>query len=228
MAGMALAGGVAAALLNRARTGEGSVVDGSLLATGMWGMQMNIIASKLSGVAEMPKMVRSSFPNPLVNSYRTSDDRWVFLNMLQSQRYWADFCRAIGRPDLVEDPRFVTDTARTANRTACIAELDQVFATKPLAEWRKRLASQEGQWDAMQQPGDLPADRQALANKYVQDVDYGGGRVLTMVSAPVQFDRSPAALRPAPEHGQHTEEVLMELGIDMDQIIEAKIAGVVG
>jgi crotonobetainyl-CoA:carnitine CoA-transferase CaiB-like acyl-CoA transferase len=228
VAGMALAGGVAAAIAKRERTGEGSVVDSSLLATGMWAMQMNITASHLTGAREMPKLTRGSFPNPLVNCYRTSDDRWVFLCMLQSTRYWAEFCRAMGRADLIDDPRFATDAGRTANKTECIAELDRTFAAKTLAECRADLATQSGQWDVVQQAGDLPSDCQTVANSYVQDVDYGDGRVLTMVSSPVQFDRVPSILRPAPEHGQHTDEVLMEHGMDMDQILEAKIAGIVG
>jgi crotonobetainyl-CoA:carnitine CoA-transferase CaiB-like acyl-CoA transferase len=228
LSGMVLAGGVAAAIAKRERTGEGSVVDGSLLATGMWAMQMNITAAKLSGAPEMPKLSRGAFPNPLVNTYRTADDRFLMLCMLQSQRYWAEFCRAIGRADLVDDPRFATDADRTANKVACIAELDAVFAAKPLAEWRTALAAQEGQWDVVQRGGDLPFDPQALANGYVQDVEYDDGRVLTMVSTPVQFDRAPVPIRPAPEYGAHTDEVLMELGMDMEQILEAKIAGIVG
>jgi crotonobetainyl-CoA:carnitine CoA-transferase CaiB-like acyl-CoA transferase len=148
--------------------------------------------------------------------------------MLQSQRYWADLCRAMDRADLIDDPRFATDAVRATNKTACIAELDRIFAAKTLAEWRVILATQEGQWDVVQRAGELPVDRQALANGYVQDVEYGDGRVLTMVSTPVQFDRAPLPIRPAPEHGQHTEEVLMELGMNMDQILEAKVAGIVG
>jgi crotonobetainyl-CoA:carnitine CoA-transferase CaiB-like acyl-CoA transferase len=228
LGGLTLAGGIAAAIAQRERTGKGSVVDGSLLATGMWAMQMNITTAKLIGVPEMPKLARNSFPNPLVNCYRTSDGSCVFLCMLQSQRYWAELCRAMGRADLIDDPRFATDAGRATNKTACIAELDRIFAAKTLTEWRAILATQEGQWDVVQRAGDLPVDRQALANGYVQDVEYGDGRVLTMVSTPVQFDRVPFPIRPAPEHGQHTEEVLMELGMNMDQILEAKVAGIVG
>jgi crotonobetainyl-CoA:carnitine CoA-transferase CaiB-like acyl-CoA transferase len=228
LSGAVLAGGVAAAIASRARTGQGSVVDGSLLATGMWALQMNIAAAKLTGTPEMPKFGRNSFPNPLVNCYRTSDGRYLYLCMLQSQRYWAGFCRAIGRADLIADLRFATDADRTANKTACIAELDRAFATKTFAEWRAILATQEGQWDVVQRTGDLPVDPQALANGYVQDVEYGDGRVLTMVSAPVQFDRVPSPIRPSPEHGAHTDEVLMELGMDMDEILQAKVAGIVG
>ncbi len=146
--------------------------------------------------------------------------------MLQGQRYWPGFCAAIGRADLIEHPDFVDDAHRAANIGACIAALDEMFATKSLEEWTAILATQPGQWDIVQKAGELPRDPQAIANGYTQDVDYGAGRVLTMVSSPVQFDRSPSPIRPAPELGAHTDEVMAELGLDDDAIIAAKVSGI--
>ncbi|MGE0388432.1 MAG: CaiB/BaiF CoA transferase family protein [Gammaproteobacteria bacterium] len=226
--GAVFAGGIAAAIAQRERTGEAPVVDGALLATAMWALQPGIVGARLTGVRELPKMTRNMMPNPLVNSYRTSDDRWVALCMLQGQRYWPGFCRAAGCAELIDDPRFDSDATRAANVDACIAALDAVFARRTLEQWRAILATQEGQWDVLQQAGELATDPQALANGYVQDVDYGDGRSLTMVSTPVQFDRRPSPIAPAPEHGAHTEEVLLELGMDMDAILQAKAAGVLG
>jgi crotonobetainyl-CoA:carnitine CoA-transferase CaiB-like acyl-CoA transferase len=165
-------------------------------------------------------------PNPLVNTYRTSDHRYVALCMLQGQRYWPGFCTAIGRPDLIEHPDFVDDAKRAANIDACIAEIDAAFATKPLAEWTAILATQDGQWDIVQKAGELPRDRQAIANGFTQDVDYGEGRSITMVSTPVQFDRQPSPIRPAPELGAHTDEVMAEIGLDEEAIIMAKVNGI--
>jgi crotonobetainyl-CoA:carnitine CoA-transferase CaiB-like acyl-CoA transferase len=228
LSGAIFAGGIAAAIAQRARTGKATVVDGSLLATSMWAMQPGIVGAALSGVKELPKMGRESMPNPLVNNYRTSDDRYVALCMLQGQRYWPGFCRVIGRPDLITDPRFADDAARVANLADCIAEIDKAFATKTLDEWRELLLTQDGQWDVVQQAGELIADPQAVANGYVQDVDYGDGRVLKMVSTPVQFDRQVLEARPAPELGGHNYEVLAELGYDEEQIIALQLAGIVG
>jgi crotonobetainyl-CoA:carnitine CoA-transferase CaiB-like acyl-CoA transferase len=147
--------------------------------------------------------------------------------MLQGQRYWPGFCEAIGRPELIDDPRFSTDEARAANLHECIAAIDETFATKTLEEWKKILLTQPGQWDVVQQAGELSSDPQALANHYVQEVDYGDGRALTMVSTPVQFDRQVLVAGPAPDLGAHNDEVLAELGLDEAQILDLKIAGVV-
>lgn len=227
LSGAIFAGGIAAAIAQRAMTGKAAVVDASLLATGMWAMQPGIVGATLLGINELPKMSRTSMPNPLVNNYRTSDNRFVALCMLQGQRYWPGFCHAVGRDDLIEDPRFASDEKRAANLMDCIATLDSLFATKTLEEWRAILATQEGQWDVVQQAGELPRDRQALANNFVQDVDYGDGRSLKMVSTPVQFDRAVLATRPAPELGAHNDAVLAELGFTEDEILDMKVAGVV-
>lgn len=227
ISGYVLAGGIAAAIAQRERTGEATVVDGALLATAMWMMQPGIVGSKIKGVDELPKMAnRFMNPNPLVNNYRTSDGRFVSLCMLQSQRYWAGFCKAAGRDDLAEHPDFATDEARAANLEACIKTLDELFATRTLAEWREILGSQAGQWDVVQKARELVDDVQSVANGFTQEVKYADGHTLTMVSTPVQFGRTPSVAKPAPDLGEHTDEVMMELGLDMDQIIEAKIAGI--
>jgi crotonobetainyl-CoA:carnitine CoA-transferase CaiB-like acyl-CoA transferase len=226
ISGAVLAGGIAAAIVHRERTGEASVVDASLLATAMWALQPGIVGATLVDVLELPKIARNAVPNPLVNTYRTSDGRYVALCMLQGQRYWPGFCTAIGRPDLITHADFADDASRAANIDACIATLDAVFATRTLDEWTRILATQEGQWDIVQKAGELPKDRQSLANGFTQDVDYGDGRSLTMVSGPVQFDRRPPPIGPAPELGAHTDEVMAELGLDEDAVIDAKVKGI--
>jgi crotonobetainyl-CoA:carnitine CoA-transferase CaiB-like acyl-CoA transferase len=222
-----LAGGIAAAIAQRERTGHASIVDASLLNTAMWSMQRSITQATFSGVQTLPQGSRHSPFNPLTNVYRTGDGRFLTLNMLQGQRYWPGFCEAIGRPDLVTDPRFSTDEGRSKNRGECVVELDAVFAAKTLAEWREILSRQEGQWDVVQNVGELADDCQVTANRYMQVVDYGDGRALKMVSVPVQFDGAAMTARPAPELGAHSDEVLSDLGYDEEAIINLKVAGVV-
>jgi crotonobetainyl-CoA:carnitine CoA-transferase CaiB-like acyl-CoA transferase len=147
--------------------------------------------------------------------------------MLGSDRYWPGLCQAIGRPDLLADPRFATARDRAAHSAGCVAELDAVFSAHPLDHWRTALATQDGPWAVVAHVAEAATDGQARANGYVQDVDYGDGRCLPMVGAPVQFDETAPALRPAPEHGAHTEEVLLELGLDWDEIIRLKTVGAV-
>jgi crotonobetainyl-CoA:carnitine CoA-transferase CaiB-like acyl-CoA transferase len=227
ISGMALAGGIAAAIAHKARTGEGTVVDGSLLGTAMWAMQMGIVGAAVAGLDEMPKMGRDATPNPLVNTYRTSDDRWVALCMLQPDVYWEPFCRAIGRHDLATDPRFATGPERAAHGREAVEELSAAFAEKPLAEWKPILAAQKGQWDVVNKVSEVLVDPQAVSNGFVQRVDYGEGRDLPLVANPVQFDRTPPELVPAPDFAADTDELLLSLGWDWDRIIEAKASGAI-
>ena len=224
---MALAFGISAALLKRTRTGTGSVVDVSLLATAMWTLSSDLLAALNGGeVKRVPG--RGPQPNPLVGSYRTKDGRHVMLVFLEADRYWADFCKALGRDDLLADPRFVDLAARRANCQACLAELDAEFATRTLAEWKDLLARIDAPWAPFQSVEELSEDLQAIANGYIGDVHLDDGRSYRLPAVPVQFGQQPAPLRPAPEHGEHTEAVLLDLGYGWDRISEFKDAGVIG
>ena len=224
---MALAFGISAALLKRTRTGTGSVVDVSLLATAMWTLSSDLLAALNGGeVKRVPG--RGPQPNPLVGSYRTKDGRHVMLVFLEADRYWADFCKALGRDDLLADPRFVDLAARRANCQACVAELDAEFATRTLAEWKDLLARIDAPWAPFQSVEELSEDPQTIANGYIGDVHLDDGRSYRLPAVPVQFDEEPAPLRPAPEHGEHTEAVLLDLGYDWDRILEFKNAGAIG
>lgn len=226
MGGMTIAGGIAAALFRRERTGEPSLLDVSLLGTAMWIMAPDIVASKLLGI-DLPSADRTQAMNPIVNSYRTKDGRWLFLNMLQPDRYWPDLCRRIGRPDLIEDPRFADGRARFEHRGACVTELDAVFASRTLAEWKAALADAEGVWAPMQTTRELPEDPQVVANGYLREVDRGDGTTFSLVANPVQFDERAPTLTPAPDLGQHTEEVLLSLGVGWDELEAAKTEGAI-
>lgn len=214
---MALAFGIAAALLKRTRTGTGSVVDVSLLATAMWMLSSDLLAT-LNGGEAQPVSGRGPMVNPLTATYRTKDGRHIQLMFLQGDRYWADFCRTVGRPELADDPRFVDLAARRANAAACVAELDAVFAERTLAQWKETLAQLDAPWAPIQTIAEVAEDPQVLANSYIGDVVTDDGTTYRLPSVPVQFDERPPELRRAPEHGEHTEAVLEELGYDWDRI----------
>lgn len=224
--GLALAGGIAAALFKRERTGQGSIVDLSLLGTAMWLMAPDVIANALSTTA-FPSFTRADAPNPIVNSYRTKDGRWLFLNMLQPDRFWPDLCRRIGHPELIDDERFKDGMSRFMNRTECVSRLDQIFAERPLDEWRAALADADGVWAPMQTAAELPADPQTQANGYLLPVEHADGSTFPLVANPLQFDETPPAVRRAPDLGQHTEEVLLELGLGWDDIASYKESGAI-
>ena len=222
--GMTVAGGIAAALFHRERTGEPAVVDVSLLGTAMWVLAPDIMMAKLA-TGGLPRFDRTNAPNPIVNSYRTKDGRWLFLNMLQPDRFWADLCRCIGRPELIDDARFKDGVARFQNREACVAELDRTFAARPLAEWQQALAAAEGVWAPMQSAAELYEDPAAVANGYLPEITTDDGTTFQVVAAPVQFDEVSPALRPAPNHAQHTEEILLETGLSWEEIAACKEDG---
>lgn len=222
--GMALAFGVAAALLRRATTGEGSVVDVSLLATAMWTLSSDIL-SALQGQQPRAFSGRVMF-NPLVGYYRTQDGRHISLVFLESDRYWAPFCEAIGRPDLVEDPRFASHHARGEHADECVAVLDEVFASRSFEEWKAALSTIDAPWAPIQAVEELLDDPQVLANDYLGDVQLDDGTSYRLPRVPVQFDEHAPELRRGPEHGEHTEEVLLELGYTWDDIAAMGEAGV--
>lgn len=228
--GMTIAGGIAAALFHRERTGEAKLVDVSLLATAMWVLSPDVVASKLlqPGTQQLPFPPRTSRFSPVVNNYKTKDGRWLMLVHLQADRYWADFCARLGRADMIADPRFLDARVRFEHREACIAELDATFAKRTLAEWREALDGMEGPWAPTQTARELHEDRQVLANGYLQEVDGGARGWFALVRSPVQFDGQRAELSRGPEMGEHTDEVLMEkLGLSMEELIELKASGAI-
>jgi crotonobetainyl-CoA:carnitine CoA-transferase CaiB-like acyl-CoA transferase len=228
--GMTIAGGIAAALFHRERTGEPTVVDISLLATAMWVLSPDITASALlpANMPALPRADRKQNFNPVVNSYKTKDERWLMLVHLQADRYWPDFCQRIGRPDLATDPRFRDMKARFENRVACIAELDAAFAKRTLEEWKQAFDGMEGPWAPVQRARELLEDRQTLANGYVQVVESSKRGRFPLVRNPVQFDETPPQLTCGPEWGEHTDEVLSSaLGLDDEALLDYKAKGVI-
>jgi crotonobetainyl-CoA:carnitine CoA-transferase CaiB-like acyl-CoA transferase len=223
---MALAFGIAAALLKRTRTGSGSVVDVSLLATAMWTLSSDVLAS-LGGDQPAASSGRGPLLNPVVGTYRTKDARHIQLVFLQADRYWADFCSLINREDLIDDPRYANMQARRENAAACVAELDREFGKRTFGEWKELLAGLDAPWAPIQSVPELLDDPQVEANGYIGDVVIDGEPAYRLPAVPVQFDSQPPPLRRAPEHGEDTEAVLAEIGYDWNQIIDLKEKGVI-
>jgi crotonobetainyl-CoA:carnitine CoA-transferase CaiB-like acyl-CoA transferase len=184
----------------------------------------------MAGVA-MPRSFRARAFNPLWNHYRCQDGQWLALAMLQADRYWADFARLIGCPELVTDPRFKDLNARAANAAECVAIFDAAFASKPRAEWLRILKDDPGDYiyTIVNSVNDLPEDPQVKANDYIVTLDHPQHGPTKMVGVPVQLSETPGSVRtPAPELGQHTEEILMDvLGFDWDRISALREKGVI-
>jgi crotonobetainyl-CoA:carnitine CoA-transferase CaiB-like acyl-CoA transferase len=226
---MTIAGGISAALLHRERTGEATVVDVSLLSTGMWAMGAGIALSlQLGTPCRQPPAKRDTIRNPLTNAYRTSDDRWLFISCLQGFQYWPDACRVIRRLELVEDPRFSSHEALATNAFAASEILQQEFGSCTLEEWKTRLSDFKGQWSPVQDSVEVASDPQVEANRYLVQAHTKSGQEFSLVSTPVQFDGEPSMPTRAPEFNEHADEILTGLlNFDAEKVIDMKIKGVV-
>ena len=224
ISGTNLAGGIAAALLKRERTGEPSVVDVSLLGSGLWSMGHTVALTVHLGqrMEAFPPGVHGSPVNPLVGLYATSDDRYISFVMMQPTKFWADVCRHVDLPELADDPRFATVESIAANTSDAVELLTKAIAARTLAEWSERFATLAGPWAPVQDTLQAADDAQVRANEYV--VRAGE---LELVANPVQFDVAAPQTGPAPGFAEQTDDILMELGLDWDRIIELKTAGAV-
>jgi crotonobetainyl-CoA:carnitine CoA-transferase CaiB-like acyl-CoA transferase len=223
-----IAGAIGFALFKRANTGETSVVDVSLLHVGMWALSPDITGAPYLG-DRGSYGDRTTAPNPLVNGYATKDDRWIYFVCLQPDRFWGEFCTLLGRPELITDPRYDDVTHRFENRTALVAELDAVFATLTLDDVAQMFAGFSGVWAPVLRPSELHTHPQVEANNFMPSVKAHDGSDYRIVSAPAHFsDHTTAPPGPAPELGQHTEEVLLEAGLDWDAITLLREGGGLG
>ncbi len=205
--------GIVAALLARQTTKEGQEVQSSLLGT-IINLQRNLsLEFALWTGKEPPKLERSKTRSPLQNLYRCQDGRWLALMLMQSDRFWPDFCRAVGLESLIRDPKFVDQHARSRNAEELVAILDKTFAARRYAEWEPILTRADLLFSPINTLPEVGNDPQALENEYI--IEYEHPRLGKFKSGgfPISFGETPCAVRnAAPELGQHTEEVLRQVG----------------
>lgn len=229
MGGVMLAYGILAALLARERTGRGQEVDASHLGSMAWLQGLGLSARLMLG-RSLPRTSRRYATNPLWNHYRCADGEWIALSMLQPDRYWADLCAVLEIPEAATDPRFATMLDRMGNCAECVALLDATFARRTRADWLERL-SRGGDFivSAVNSVDQLPDDPQVRANGYVTSFEHPVYGSTEVVGIPVRLSDTPGRLRlPAPEFGQHTEQILVdELGYGWDDIERLREAGVI-
>ena len=219
-----LAYGVITALLVRERHGIGQQVDTSHLGS-MMSLQGLNLACRLTLGKEFRRSDRTQAPNPLYNYYKCGDGKWICLAMIQADRYWSDFCRTLGIQELEQDSRFVTMNVRGKNSEALISVVDKVFASKPRDEWMAILKNGgDFIYTVVNTVNDLPDDPQMIANDYVVPYDHPVWGPIKVVGVPVRFSKTPGDPRAAaPEFGEHTEQILVDLlGYSWEDIARLK------
>ena len=222
---MALYGAIVTALFRREKTGKGGQVGSSLIANGVWSNGIYAQAALL-GLKLDPRLPRAHSLNAVTNHYQTKDGRWLILSLLSEERQWPDLTRALGREDLAEDPLFSTQKSRRANARALIALFDEIFATRPLAHWRKALDEAGLIFGVVASIDDIPGDEQMRASGAVVWME---GDKHETIDSPLWLENT-RKMKPrmAPELGQHTDAILREAGLDAKAIKSLRKAGVVG
>lgn len=216
---------VMAALVHKLKTGEGQQIEINLYHSAVWTLALDI-AGALIG-RPMAQLPRTEQQNPLWNFYRCKDGRWISLGMLRSDRYWSNFCKAIGKPELDKDPRFIDMNARRENCVELIKILDEFFGALTIEEAEKVLSGYDFIYSRIQSPEEVVKDPQALANDFFADLHHPTVKMQT-IATPVKFIQNPAEIKwSAPEIGQNTEELLLELGYTWEDIARFKEQGVI-
>jgi len=224
MGAIMLAHGIVVALLARERLGVGQEVNTSHLGS-MMALQGLNLACRLTLGKEFKRFYRTQAVNPLWNHYKCQDDKWICFAMPQADRYWPDFCKALGITELEKDPRFAAMKVRGKNCEALIAILDKIFAAKPRDEWMKILkAGGDFIYTIVNSVNDLPTDPQMIANNYVVDYDHPAWGPIQVMGHPVILSETPADPKaPAPEFGEHTEQILIDtLGYSWEEVAQLK------
>jgi crotonobetainyl-CoA:carnitine CoA-transferase CaiB-like acyl-CoA transferase len=228
LGGLMSAWGVCLALFAREKTGRGQVVDTSLM-----GSVVAMLGHLISGTAmlkqEFPRFVRTEMGNPMYCHYCCKDGKWLAIAHLDPDRWWAKVCGALGAENLINDPRFNTFAARSENRRALVQIFDGIFASKTRGEWMKILDEHGCISTPVQSIPEVVEDPQLLANNYVIELDHPTyGHTKTM-GFPWDLSDTPASWRRrAPNLGEHTDEVLMEVGYGTEELAKMREEGVIG
>lgn len=226
---MTMFAGVMAALYQRERSGLGTKVSTNLMANGLWAAS-SMLAGVMAGTQPFQRLNRKAPRNALLNQYRTSDDRWLSIIVLQEDKNWPEFAAAIDRLDLVSDPRFAEKATRHANGKALAEILDATFLTRSYADWHDRLLARGVTFSLVATMEEVADDPQALANDMLVAVEghrHGRGR---LVNSPLWIqgaDKVPARL--GSNLGADGRAVLREAGYAeaaIDRLVESGVLAV--
>jgi formyl-CoA transferase len=216
---------IVTALYRRERTGRGSYVTTSLVASGVWSSGIAIQGALCDGKF-YPLHDRKNPPNATFNVYRSSDDHWFLIVTVPAR--WPALAKGIGRPDLVSDPRFVDPEKQAANSAQLTAILDQVFGSQPIAHWREVFERAHIPFGVVQTPSEVIRDPQLMENDIVVPLEGAGENLKLTISSPIQIhDVAKVPAKRAPEIGEHNDELLNQLGFDVKEIDGLRASGAI-
>jgi formyl-CoA transferase len=216
---------IVTALYRRERTGKGSYVTTSLLASGVWACGVSVQAA-LVDATFFPLHNRLEPPNAIFNVYRSSDDNWFLL--VVTPDHWPALATGIGRPDLLTDARFADAAKLAANSKQLTAILDELFGSRPMAHWQEVLDAAHITYGVVRAPSEVIRDPQLVQNDIVVPLEGAGGNLKLTVSSPFKLHDAPkVSAKRAPEIGEHGEEILKDLGFDAKGIESLRASGTV-
>jgi formyl-CoA transferase len=224
MAAIGIYAAITTALYHRERTGKGANVGTSLLAEGTWSTA-TLAAGALAGGKPYGLHDRTAPANPLINPYQTEDDRWFML--VTEPARWPQLAKVVDHSELLRDPRFADPAGFMKNASVLAGLLEAAFRSRPLAEWKEALDRERITYNVIQTPDEAAVDPQLRANNIVVPLD-GVPGMPEVVSNPITVRGVPKAPAwRAPELGEHTGEVLAQLGFSAEQIDTFRTEGAI-